>query len=287
LKKPLLLLKKLFRFLRWGLSALRNSSLRGLKCRVAFVTGADSSHFRSLMQLLGSLSRNEKSSEVYCWDLGLNQSELVELTRTYPNVHLRTFDYSKFPKFFDIKVEAGQYAWKPQAINDTYREMRSRLHKPVLIWADAGNIVFRRLTWARLFASKHGVYSPFSTGTIRDWTHPRTKEHFKIDSQQELRRNSHGALIAFDLSSPIALDVLDVWAKSSLERDVIAPKGSSRKNHRQDQAVLSCILVSRNVLPDSPYRNNWSGEHQSNCDVERGKGLGTRWSENGRRVSLR
>jgi len=287
LSKALFLLKKTSRFLRWGFSALRSSSLRGFTRRVAFVTGADSSHFRSLMQLLGSLSRNEKASEVYCWDLGLKQSELIELTTTYPRVHLRTFDYSKFPKFFDIRVEAGQYAWKPQAINATYLELKPRLDKPILIWVDAGNIVFRRLTWARLFASKHGVYSPFSTGTIRDWTHPRTKEHFKIDSQQELRRNSHGALIAFDLSSPIALDVLDVWAKSSLERDVIAPKGSSRKNHRQDQAVLSCILVSRNVLPDSPYRNNWSGEHQSNCDVEKGKGLGTRWRENGRRVSLR
>ena len=200
MNKLLAILKTPFRFLRWGLSAVRNSSWSGLSRRVAFVTGADSSHFLSLMQLLGSLSKNEKGSEVYCWDLGLKQSELVELTTNYPQVHLRTFDYSKFPKFFDIKVEAGQYAWKPQAINDTYQEIKSRLQKPVLIWADAGNIVFRKLTWARLFASKHGIYSPFSTGTIKDWTHPRTKEHFKIDAQQESRRNAHGALIAFDLS---------------------------------------------------------------------------------------
>lgn len=287
MSKVLALVNKTSRFLRWGLSALRNSSLRGLTRRVVFVTGADSSHFLSLMQLLGSLSRTEKTSEVYCWDLGLKQSELVELTTTHPQVHLRTFDYSKFPRFFDIRVDAGQYAWKPQAIYATYLELTPRLDKPILIWADAGNIVFRKLTWARLFASKHGLYSPFSTGTIRDWTHPQTMEHFKIDSQQELRRNAHGALIAFDLSSPIAFEVLDVWAKSSLDRDVIAPNGSSRKNHRQDQAVLSCILVSRNVLSDSPYRNNWSGEHQSNCDVEKGKGLGTRWTENGRRLSLR
>ena len=40
--------------------------------------------------------------------------------------------------------------------------------------------------------------------------------------------------------------IIDEWAKFSRNKDVIAPKGSSRKNHRQDQSILN-ILVHQNL----------------------------------------
>ena len=40
--------------------------------------------------------------------------------------------------------------------------------------------------------------------------------------------------------------IINEWAKFSKNKDVIAPKSSSRKNHRQDQSILN-ILVHQNL----------------------------------------
>lgn len=42
-------------------------------------------------------------------------------------------------------------------------------------------------------------------------------------------------------------DFLEEWAQLSLNQDIIAPKNSSRKNHRQDQSILT-MLIYKNGL---------------------------------------
>lgn len=38
------------------------------------------------------------------------------------DMELRTFDFSKYPRYFDITLEAGQYAWKPIIVLEVLRE---------------------------------------------------------------------------------------------------------------------------------------------------------------------
>ena len=271
-------------YLLWFLRSVANSRFSSGNRSVLFVTGADSSHHDSLIQFLESLERVEPQSEVVVWDLGLSGEELSNLQKRFSKAIFRAFPYEKYPKYFNIRIAAGEYAWKPVAIRLTAEEFLNDDDKRLLVWCDSGNLLFRRLKWIRRYTARHGVFTQFSTGNLGDWTHPDTLDHFSLSGARLSRRNANGAIVAFDLGTQAGREVLSQWSRLAQDRRVIAPQGSDRGNHRQDQAVLGCVLVSMNLLPDAAFRTNWTSEYQTNCDVEKGNGLHQRWAISGRRV---
>ena len=271
-------------YLKWARSSVKNSKWTAVTRPAVIVTGADSSHFLSLVQLLETVERVESKSDVVVWDLGLTSDEALEVRTRFPRVIVRRFRYEQYPSFFNIRIEAGEYAWKPTVILDTWvRYMAEDDHK-ILIWCDAGNFLFRRLNWVRRYAARHGVHTKFSGGTLREWTHPGTLEHFDLNEEDLGRRNAHGALVAFDFRHSVAKSTLQTWAEYALRREVIAPSGSDRTNHRQDQALLGCILAQNKVLEDSPYRTKWNSEYKTHCDVEAKAGLNQRFNSSGKHI---
>jgi hypothetical protein len=63
------------------------------------------------------------------------------------------------------------------------------------------------------------------------------------------RRNADATLVGFATGSAaraarerLYTSVIAPWKACALDRDCIAPAGSSRQNHRQDQAVLSYLV---------------------------------------------
>jgi hypothetical protein len=57
--------------------------------------------------------------------------------------------------------------------------------------------------------------------------------------------------VGFDTSQPEALRLLHSWLACARHVECIAPAGSHRGNHRQDQAALSVlVLLSRERLGD-------------------------------------
>jgi hypothetical protein len=63
------------------------------------------------------------------------------------------------------------------------------------------------------------------------------------------RPNADATLIGFgvgsataDASDALVRNVIRPWFECAMDRQCIAPDGSSRKNHRQDQAVLSYLV---------------------------------------------
>lgn len=271
-------------YLSWFLSSLAHSQMGSGNRPVMFVTGADSSHYQSLVQFLESLERVEPQSEVVVWDLGLSGEESSDLQKRFSQATLRTFPYEKYPEYFNIRIAAGEYAWKPVAIWLTSEEFLNDDDKRLLIWCDSGNLLFRKLKWIRRYTARHGVFTQFSTGNLGDWTHPDTLDYFSLSRVKLSLRNANGAIVAFDLGTQAGREVLTEWSRLAQDRRVIAPQGSDRANHRQDQSVLGCLLVSMNLLPDAAFRTNWTFEYQTNCDVEKGNGLHQRWAISGRRV---
>jgi hypothetical protein len=65
------------------------------------------------------------------------------------------------------------------------------------------------------------------------------------------KRSVNGACVCFDTSEPRARALLAEWARLALIEACIAPPGSSRKNHRQDQALLG-VLVHRSGIRQVP-----------------------------------
>tara|TARA_B110001450_G_C17525978_1_gene442593 strand:+ start:93 stop:860 length:768 start_codon:yes stop_codon:yes gene_type:complete len=212
---------------------------------LTIVTGSDSSHFKSLFQLLESLSHHEKETKIIVFDLGLSKEESEKTTNNFPNIELRKFDYSKYPSYFNIKINAGEYAWKPVIINTILNEFKSSV-----CWIDAGNKVFKPLINLRKIIELYGFYSPYSKGKIIDWTHFKTLKFLNVDDNHNIlkKTNLNGSCICVNYNNDKVKKFIDEWKDYALVKDCIAPEGSNRENHRQDQAVLSTLAYLR--IPD-------------------------------------
>jgi uncharacterized protein DUF1647 len=201
------------------------------------VTGADSSHADTLLQFLASVERHEPGMSVVVYDLGMTRGELRRIGKEYGRYGIRKFDFARYPAHFAMKVKAGEYAWKPAIVWQALCETQG----PVC-WMDAGNVLTADLSRLRASLSRSGFYSPRSPGTVTDWTHPKMLEFFGLDSRWgEGRANLNGACVAFDPRFERAHILARKWYDGALIKGCIAPEGSDRSNHRQDQALLSVL----------------------------------------------
>ena len=216
------------------------------------VTGADWSHGASLRQMLASARRFEPRMRTIAYDLGLTAGQRLRIRMNFPNVELRRFPFKQYPAHLNVRVRAGEYAWKPAIVWRVLKEAR----KPVC-WMDAGNVLVEPLTALRAAVRNSGFYSPASRGTIADWTHPRMLELFGIDGAwAQDKPNLNGACVAFDPASKAAIALARKWRDGALDRDCIAPEGADRSNHRHDQALLT-LLAHLDGMAESSEHRSW------------------------------
>ena len=217
---------------------------------MTFVTASDTSHAQSLVNLIRSLSLMTPSAQVVVFDLGMTPLEAQNLKSSFPSVVVEKFPYQDFPDYFDVRVEAGQYAWKAQCV-----ELVSSVSTGDLFWIDAGCVVTGTLQRIRKVLSRRGVFADKAVGPSSRWTHPLTFAALEAGTHEtELRRDQLAAtFIGFRLGREDVERLISDWARHSRDRNVIAPSGSSRINHRQDQSVLS-ILMYRLLADSVPKR---------------------------------
>ncbi|CAG8606587.1 16048_t:CDS:2, partial [Dentiscutata heterogama] len=120
---------------------------------------------------------------------------------------LRNFNYTKYPEFWNIKknrFSKGEYGWKVGIIKEISIEFPG-----FLIWSDSGTIISQKTleNLPKILKLYNGFISSKSSGTMAKWTHPGVYKYFNDD-------------------------------------ECIAPRGSSRKNHRQDQAILIYLVTN-------------------------------------------
>ena len=210
------------------------------------VTGCSQNHFWAEIQFLRSLFESKQTEfQCYFYDLGISPKHKEFLVKKFPHVLLRTFDYSKYPSYFNIRVSAGQYAWKPvilEQIMDEILEKNSE-NPGYLVWCDAGNMVKGNLIHLVNVLQKSGVYTPESEGPIMRWTHVKTLQYFNINGNNPLLRRTMraGGYVGFDLSREEVRGFIRYFSTCAQTEQCIAPSGSSRGNHRQDQSVLSIL----------------------------------------------
>jgi len=197
--------------------------------------------------MLESLRR--LNARVECYDLGLTDREASTLPR-WARLFYHKFEYANYPPHFDVAVEAGQYAWKPAIVADVVDRLRAGGESDDVLWADAGSYFDAVDPIAGRVRASGGLWVRPSSGTMRQWTHPGMFERLGADARDyEDCRNADATLIGFATgsASPAArerlhADVIAPWKMCALDRECIAPTGSSRRNHRQDQAVLSYLV---------------------------------------------
>lgn len=249
LKKLFLLLKDLpFFFLDYFLiifSILKNLILKGeaYKKNLVFVTGADDSFFESLVQLVDHFQNKFPNNTLIVYSLGINKNKLSNLISNYPNIIVEQFNFDEYPSFYskrDNFKKLGSYAWKSAIIYEVISEYQSQV-----IWMDTGNLVKGKLIFLRIVLTAFGFISPFSIGSIKEWTHPNVLNVLSVKSYISKKRNLTGGLVGFDYSNENSMKLLQDWFTLSKKEKFISPPDSDRSNHRQDQSLLS-ILYYKN-----------------------------------------
>jgi hypothetical protein len=217
------------------------------------ITGASNNHYLTLMNMINSFIRYNENHKLIIFNLGLDEDKWIFIKEKYKYYDFiyKIFDFSKYPEWFNINIGAGQYAWKPTIIYNISLEFPT----DILVWMDSGNLILTNLTDLEKFIEKNGVYSATSSGTIKDWTHPLTIKF--MDCTWTDRVNRNGACIGFNLNIKFAKNLLTDFYNYAQIKDCIYPDGSSRKNHRQDQAVFTILFYKYCINNEMYYSNDW------------------------------
>jgi hypothetical protein len=217
------------------------------------VTGASNNHYLSLINLIDSFLEKNTKNNLIVYNLGLDNDKWNFIQEKYKNAVFlyKIFDYTKYPSWFNINIEAGQYAWKPTIIYNTFIEFP----ESIIVWMDAGNLI-NDLDVLEDFIVKNHIYSTNSSGDIKKWTHPDTIQYLNcLDINAE---NRNAACIGLNTKIDFVKELITEFYNCAQDKNCIAPEGSSRKNHRQDQAVFTILfykyLNDKNV---EYYNGDW------------------------------
>mmetsp|Transcript_10875 Transcript_10875/g.33535 ORF Transcript_10875/g.33535 Transcript_10875/m.33535 type:complete len:279 (-) Transcript_10875:34-870(-) len=210
----------------------------------AVVTGASSNHFRTLLGFLNNYRKYGSNIPLFVYDLGLAAEE-AEVVDRYRWATRRVFDYSRYPAYFNISVAAGEYAWKPVLFKEMLDETAD-----AVVWLDCGNRFNGRRRRSdplpRLFDSVigQGFLSDRTVNSTKRWCHRATLAKLGHPDGLDVPMCS-GALLGASRADPAYDSVVTPWADCARDRACIAPPGSSRLNHRQDQCTLTVVAHNK------------------------------------------
>ncbi|KAF9106719.1 hypothetical protein BGX27_009047 [Mortierella sp. AM989] len=116
----------------------------------------------------------------------------------------------------------------------------------IVLWLDSGDrpsVGFLR--WLPGFMFQHGLWTAQSQDNMYAWTHPGMLSYYhdSLDSFAKDETNCNAAAVAFDVrNTTVRNGIMKEWVQCSHTKECIAPEGSSRENHRQDQAALTYLV---------------------------------------------
>ena len=229
-----------------------------------FVTGASNNHFKTLVNCIDSWLKffsNTCNDNLVVFDYGLNEENVNFFKSKFENnnkIIFEKLDFSKYPDWMNIDNERGQYAFKALSLEIAVRKYN---YVQFITWIDAGNIITNNLNSIKNFIIQHGSFSSTTNHTIEKWTHPGTIRYFKnLKYIFNLNETSlTGGYLAFNLHNLKGRQIFDDYIKFCKIKECIAPEGSSRENHRQDQSVYSILYTHYKIFKDE---NSWKQHKQ-------------------------
>lgn len=213
--------------------------------KLCIVTAADESHFDSVCNLLRSLNTYEQDAILVFYDLGLSKSQVNFIKDRFSTVEYKRFNFNKYPSFVskkDSDSKIGSYSWKSIIIKDSLDA-----YKINTLWLDAGCLVTKKLSLIRLILNNRGIYIASSVGKIIDWTHISSITKFGLNEKYLNKKNFASGMVGINPKKEKYISLIQKWVNFSLDEEIIAPEGSSRKNHRQDQAILTMLIYQNKV----------------------------------------
>lgn len=211
-----------------------------IKYKYVFITGSSENHEICMLNLLLSVLRYHNEFLFCIWDLGLSK-EMIKyfkrLEKEYNMIKIFKFNYDNYPSYVNINKNFGEYAWKPIIIKKSYYYFK----RPI-IWLDAGCIITGSINCIIKYIKEKDVWSTYAKHSIRKYTHIGTINYFNIDYNLLWNKCCSAGTIAFMYPSKLARIIIDRWYKCAIIKECLAPRGSNKWNHRQDQTAFSIIV---------------------------------------------
>lgn len=219
------------------------------------VSGASDNHSKSLIQFIQSvINHNDTNIILVIYDLGLNKENKnkINLLHKKENIKIiiKTFDYSKYPDYFNIKVNAGEYAWKPVIIKECFDTICNLYNNNIILWMDAGNMITGSIKKIEILIKNNNIYSPITSGGIlknrhtdldKGWVHQKTYDLIGNNIRKNYNMRA-GGTIGFNCNNNWVVELLSQFSEYACNKDIIAPEGSNRLNHRQDLSILTILF---------------------------------------------
>ena len=227
------------------------------KKEMQIVTASDNIFFESLCQLIRNLKKYEEDIQIIIYDIGLEREQKSKLLTEFKDIKYKEFNFSNYPVFIGKRDEykkLGHYAWKSIIIHKELTESKNQI-----LWFDTGNLITKKLTLLRIVLTAYGIFSPISNGTIKEWTHIETLKYLQVSKSIQNKRNLTGGIIGFDWSNHYARKIAEDWKKYSTKKECIAPPGSDRGNHRQDQSIFSILKYKEKNIKAIPKNKKLFG----------------------------
>lgn len=215
------------------------------------ITGCDDRYILTMIDFYHyHLNIGINISNIVMYNFGLSEFNLNKLYSTYPDIVIKTLDYSLYPDFVNPHYFNGlncSYAFKVVAL---YLECQLLNSQPntTIIWMDSANRApISSLINIIKTVNIQGFYSPISA-------HPGSIEALELNHstclqtifvQESDYKNLFmisANLIGVNYHSINGKNIMNSWYHYSLIKNAICPDNSSRNNHRQDQSVLSAVL---------------------------------------------
>ncbi|MBO6584716.1 MAG: DUF1647 domain-containing protein [Gracilimonas sp.] len=207
------------------------------------ISAADERYFRSFLQLYHSYIQTEEfnNSGFIFYDIGLNSEQRVYLkelqSKSSHNFISHKFGFENYPEF--VKLKYKTYSWKPIIIQEVINQKEANI-----LWLDSANIILKNLKSIWNVISETGSYVPFSgSGTLDEWTVQETLDYMNVPQHWYGKRNRAGNTCGFSHSNKVIKEVIEKWRELALIKECIKPEGANRSNHRDDQSLLSILLM--------------------------------------------
>ena len=207
------------------------------------ITGASDNHFNTLSQFLTNIKECNKeqiAEKIIVYNLGLNSNNWNLLKEQFTESYFlfEIFKYENYPEWYNININAGEYAWKSAII----KECSLKYENNILVWMDSGNLINVPIALSNLkkVVDYEGIHTVKTSGNISLWTHKGTIDYLNANHLIN-NENRNGACIGFNLKKDWVKEFLNEYSNFCSIKKCIAPEGSSRKNHRQDQSILTIL----------------------------------------------
>jgi len=221
------------------------------------VTGCSGNHFVSAIPAMLSMINTNITVNIAFIDYGISTKQLKQLRDFFIYVHrlhmklnihpliiYRKFSFQNAPSWMNIKnrMTRGGYSWKVICYFDLMFEWRA-----LGGWIDGGTIINDGVEKEFNYARLEGMYAPSSPGDIAKWTH-HLMIKFVLDTGMlkrvdKTKGNCSGGHFFVDFSNITAINhIFKPYLQCAYTMKCISPKGTNRKNHRQDQAGLTLFI---------------------------------------------